>query len=197
MGNRRLALVAASATLLLAASVGAAHAAQVSAASRTVAQNTSVQAASTSKMYVTLYGWDDNSPPGCAIAYPQIHSCAAGAGTYSNPATFATDENELAPGTIVYYAALQRYFIMEDDCTECDEDWTGYGPDGGPGYRHIDLWAGGAAGDNASKLYACEDKWTSDGRVSVIVNPPSNEPVANGGKGGPIFKASTGACWNP
>src|SRR5580658_1833556 len=154
-------------------------------------------ASATENMYVTLYGWDDNSPPGCAIAYPQIHSCAGGVGTYSNPVTFATDENELAPGTIVYYAPLDRYFIMEDDCTECDEDWTGQGPDGGPGYRHIDLWAGGAAGDNANDLYACEDNWTSNGQVPVIVDPPSNEPVADGGNGGPVFVASTSHCWQP
>ncbi|HEV2361021.1 MAG TPA: hypothetical protein VGS21_04920, partial [Acidimicrobiales bacterium] len=144
-------------------------------------------------MYVTLYGWDDNSPPGCDIAYPDIHSCAGGSGTYSNPITYATDQSELAQGTIVYYAPLQRYFIMEDDCTECDEDWTGHGPDGGPGYRHIDLWAGGASGDNANALYACEDKWTSNGQVPVIVNPPSNEPVSSG----TIFNASNGSCWKP
>lgn len=153
------------------------------------------QDGTTYDIYVTLYGWDDNSPPGCAIAYPQIHSCAGGAGTYSDPTTFATDENEFAPGTIVYYAPLERYFIMEDDCTACDEDWEGQGPDGGPGYYHIDLWAGGAAGDDANALYACEDNWTSNGQVPVIVNPPSNEPVANGGQGGPIFDASTNSCW--
>jgi hypothetical protein len=145
-------------------------------------------AASTDKIYVTLYGWDDNSPPGCAIAYPQIHSCAGGSGTYSNPITFATDKSELAPGTRIYYAPLQRYFIMEDDCTECDQQWAS------SGYRHIDLWAGGRAGDDAAALYACEDKWTSNGQVSVIVNPPSNEPVANGGVGGSIFIPSKSSC---
>jgi hypothetical protein len=154
------------------------------------------QAESTYDSLVTLYGWDDNSPPGCAIAYPQIHSCAGGVGTYSNPITFATDESEFAPGTIIYYAPLERYFIMEDDCTACDEDWTGRGPDGGPGYYHIDLWAGGAAGDNANALFSCEDSWTSAGQVPVIVDPPSNEPVANSGQGGSIFNASTSTCYS-
>jgi hypothetical protein len=162
-----------------------------------LAQATPAMASSTGSMYVTLYGWDDNSPPGCDIAYPQIHSCAGGAGTYSDPATFATDASELPTGTIVYYPPLDRYFIMEDDCTECDEDWTGQGPDGGPGYRHIDLWAGGASGDDASALEACEDQWTSNGQSPVIVDPPSGEPVADGGKGGPIFVASTSHCWAP
>jgi hypothetical protein len=190
--------------LLLTGTASAAQAAQsaqaVSTARFTVgsqraAGHAAAAQASTDDMLVTLYGWDDNSPPGCAIAYPQIHSCAGGVGTYSNPITFATDESELAPGTIVYYAPLERYFIMEDDCTACDEDWTGQGPDGGPGYRHIDLWAGGAAGDNASALYACEDSWTSNGQVPVIVDPPSNEPVANSGAGGSVFNASTSSCY--
>jgi hypothetical protein len=166
----------------------AAHAVRLTAAT-TGAAAASGQAASTSNIYVTLYGWDDNSPPGCAIAYPQIHSCADGTGTYSDPITFATDASELAPGTIIYYAPLQRYFIMEDDCTECDQDWTS------SGYSHIDLWAGGSAGDNANALYACEDQWTSDGQVPVIVNPPSDEPVANGGAGGSVFNSSTSSCW--
>ena len=147
------------------------------------------QAESTYDIYVTLYGWDDNSPPGCAIAYPQIHSCAGGTGTYSDPITFATDASEFAPGTMIYYAPLQRYFIMEDDCTGCDQDWTSQR------YYHIDLWAGGAAGDDANALYACEDQWTSNGQVPVIVNPPSDEPVANNGQGGSIFDPSTSSCW--
>jgi hypothetical protein len=195
----------AAAGLLLAGSASAAQEAQaaqpastahLTAASQNAATHAAAaQAESTSSTLVTLYGWDDNSPPGCAIAYPQIHSCAGGAGTYSDPTTFATDENEFAPGTIIYYAPLERYFIMEDDCTACDEDWTGQGPDGGPGYHHIDLWAGGAAGDDANALFACEDSWTSNGQVPVIVDPPSNEPVANNGQGGSIFDASTSSCY--
>ena len=181
IGSRPLVVLAAVIALLAAAGVRVAPA----------------RAATTDDIYVTLYGWNDNSPPGCDIAYPQLHSCAGGAGTYSDPATFATDRSELPPGTIVYFPPLDRYFIMEDDCTECDEDWTGQGPDGGPDYRHIDLWAGGASGDNAKALYSCEDNWTSNGQVPVIVNPPSNEPVANSGKGGPIFVASTSHCWQP
>ena len=146
----------------------------------------------TLNMLVTLYGWDDNSPPGCDTAYS---GCAGGAGTYADPITFATDEAELPVGTLVYYAPLDRYFVMGDDCVECDEDWTGHGPDGGPSYRHIDLWAGGVSGDNASALENCEDNWTSNGQVPVLVNPPSGEPVANSGNGGPVFVAGSSHCW--
>jgi ricin-type beta-trefoil lectin protein len=154
--------------------------------------------ASTSRNFlVTLYGWPDNSPPGDAIAYPEnegyptIHNVASGTGTYSNPITYATDQAELAIGTIVYYPYLHRYFIMEDDCTECDEDWTGSGPDGGPGLYHIDLWIGGEGG-NSSDVINCEDNLTQNSE-QVIIDPPSNEPVDTT----PLFNSSTNTCYNP
>jgi hypothetical protein len=154
--------------------------------------------ASTSRNFlVTLYGWPDNSPPGDAIAYPEdegyptIHNVASGTGTYANPITYATDQAELAIGTIVYYPYLHRYFIMEDDCTECDEDWTGSGPDGGPGLYHIDLWIGGEGG-NSSDVINCEDNLTQNSE-QVIIDPPSNEPVDTT----LLFNSSTNTCYNP
>ena len=155
------------------------------------------RASTTRNFLVTLYGWPDNSPPGDAIAYPEdggyptIHNVASGLGTYSDPVTFATDQAELPVGTIVYYPYLHRYFIMEDDCTECDEDWTGQGPDGGPGLYHIDLWIGGQNG-NANDVINCEDDLTQNS-APVIVNPPSNEPVDTT----PLFNSSNNQCYNP
>jgi Ricin-type beta-trefoil lectin domain len=155
------------------------------------------KASTTRNFLVTLYGWPDNSPPGNAIAYPAdqgnptIHNVASGAGTYSNPITYATDQAELPVGTIVYYPYLHRYFIMEDDCTECDEDWTGSGPDGGPGLYHIDLWIGGQNG-NSNDVINCEDALTQDS-APVIIDPPSNEPVDTT----PLFDSSTNACYDP
>jgi hypothetical protein len=153
--------------------------------------------ASTSRtFYVTLYGWPDNSPPGADIAYPKsdgyptLHNSAGGAGTYSNPITYATDKAELAVGTKVYYPYLKKYFIMEDDCYECDQDWTGHGPDGGPKYYHIDLWIGGKGG-NTNKVLDCEDALTRSG--TVIVNPPSDEPVSSA----PLYNSSTNTCYSP
>ncbi len=189
----RLAALAAAALPLAAASARPAHASPAPPGPAGPAAATA-QSAQSLNMLVTLYGWDDNSPPGCATAFS---GCAGGLGTFSDPITLATDQAELPVGTLVYYAPLDRYFVMGDDCTECDEDWTGPGPDGGPGYRHIDLWAGGAAGDNSSALFSCEDHWTSNGQVPVIVDPPSGEPVANSGNGGPVFIASTSHCWQP
>jgi hypothetical protein len=142
------------------------------------------QASTTYSMYCTLYGWLDNSPPGNAIAYPQIHSGAGGTGTYSDPVTFATDENELAPGTIVYVAYMEKYFIMEDDCAQCDTDWTSSSK------RHIDLWAGGN-GSSGQALLNCEDSLTE--QANVIVSPPNNETVDTT----PIFNSSTKQCYVP
>ena len=155
------------------------------------------RASTTRNFLVTLYGWPDNSPPGDAIAYPEnegyptIHDVASGTGTYADPITYATDEAELPVGTIVYYPYLHRYFIMEDDCTECDEDWTGQGPDGGPGLYHIDLWIGGENG-NSNDVINCEDNLTQSS-AAVIVNPPSTEPVDTT----PLFNSSTNPCYNP
>ncbi|MBV9384452.1 MAG: ricin-type beta-trefoil lectin domain protein [Streptosporangiaceae bacterium] len=153
--------------------------------------------AGTINFLVTLYGWPDNSPPGNAIAYPAdqgypaIHNVASGVGTYSDPITYATDKNELPVGTIVYYPYLHRYFIMEDDCVECDQDWTGNGPDGGPGLYHIDLWINGQNG-NSTDVINCEDALTQNS-APVIIDPPSNEPVDTT----PLFDSSTNTCYDP
>ena len=157
----------------------------------------SAQASTTRNFLVTLYGWPDNSPPGNAIAYPEnegyptIHNVASGTGTYADPITYATDQAELPVGTIVYYPYLHRYFIMEDDCTECDEDWTGQGPDGGPNLYHIDLWINGEGG-NSNDVINCEDDLTQNSE-SVVVDPPSNEPVDTT----PLFNSSDNSCYNP
>ena len=123
----------------------------------------------TGQYYVTLYGARDNTPPGSReIAYPTVHREAGGTGTYSDPVTFATSRAELPVGTIVYYPYLKRYFVMEDDCVDCDREWAGRG------YRHIDLWAG--ASTNAG-IVDCEEALTQDGQVPVIVNPAPTLPV--------------------
>ena len=155
------------------------------------------RASATRNFLVTLYGWPDNSPPGNDIAYPAsggyptIHNVASGTGTYADPITYATDKAELPIGTIVYYPYLHRYFIMEDDCVECDQDWTGQGPDGGPGLYHIDLWIGGQNG-NSNDVINCEDNLTQNS-APVIVNPPGNEPVDTT----PLFNSSDNSCYDP
>ena len=144
-------------------------------------------------MYVTYYGWYDNTPPGCATAYS---GCAKGTGTYADPITFASDKGELPAGTIIYDPAVEKYFVMGDDCQECDEDWSGKGPDGGPHLYHVDLWIGGKGG-NEFDVINCEDSLTEglpDGApllTPMIVNPPPNQPVSTE----PLFNSSTNHCY--
>ena len=186
---KRPALLAsiASAALVVASAVGLMLAGSTAQAS---------PASTTTNMFVTYYGWYDNSPPGAGIAYPGLHNTAGGTGTFANPITFASDKSELKAGTKIYYAAVKKYFVMEDDCTECDEDWTGQGPDGGPKFWHVDMWTGGKGGNEKAAI-DCEDALTQsnpDGspkQTPVIVNPPSNETVDST----PLFNASTGACY--
>jgi hypothetical protein len=153
-------------------------------------------AAETQQTFLTFYGWWDNTPPGGAIAYPQIHKTAGGKGTYADPITFATTSKALKPGTKVYVPRVKKYFIMEDSCTECSQDWDGRGPNGGPKLRHIDLWIGGKGGSPMAAI-DCEDALThynADGTPvmePVIANPSANETVDPV----PIFNTGTGACY--
>jgi len=159
------------------------------AARRADADSTSVQA------FTTLYGYADNSPPGRAIAHPCIHPEAGGTGTYADPITFATDVRELPWCRIIYVPYMQRYFIHEDECSECDRDWS---------RRHkyrFDMWAGGD--QNARKrperraLHQCEDAWTRGDSIRdpnnpmIVVDPPLDLPVATAA----IFTPPT-TCWN-
>ena len=128
----------------------------------------------TRSMYVTLYGWPDNSPPGNSISYPRsegyptVHDVAGGTGTYADPVTLATDSGELPVGTIVYIPYLQKYLVNEDQCVACLSDWS---------HRkyHIDLWIGGQGYTVASlKPHLYE---LTKASAAVIVDPPANEPV--------------------
>jgi Putative Ig domain len=152
---------------------------------------------STVKAFMTLYGYVDNSPAGTDIAHPcGARQGAGGAGTYADPITFATDVSEMPWCVIIYVPYMERYFIHEDECSQCDTDWNKFRL-----YR-FDMWAGG---DSASlqeperdALLACENTWTRADSVSdpdnptILINPPSGLPVTTS----PIFSAPT-SCWQP
>jgi len=144
-------------------------------------------------VYVTLFGWPDNTPAGNAIAYPAdagyptIHNVATAGQTYSSPGTFASDalsDGELSVGTIVYDAHFQKYFILEDECAQCETDWNNSGK------RHIDLWIGGNPPANDTDVDNCEDALTLDGQT-IIENPPSTETVNTT----PLYNSNTNTCW--
>jgi hypothetical protein len=85
---------------------------------------------------------------------------------------------------------------MEDSCQECGEDWSGHGPNGGPGLRHIDLWLGGKGG-NAMDAIDCEDALTHYNPDSTpVLEPVIESPGANEVfDPTPIFNTGTGECY--
>jgi hypothetical protein len=140
----------------------------------------------TIQMYVTSYGFNDNDNGAGqystgVIAYPKKegnpthHDVATeGTGTYADPITFAAGIKAINGGTfpvgsILYVPFLQKYFMLEDQCAECDKDLNGQ-------KYHIDLYMGPA--DHPSSqgpLYDCEGKITRN--TAVILKPASNLPV--------------------
>jgi Ricin-type beta-trefoil lectin domain len=189
-----LCVIALSAIGLVATSIPSG--ASASAAHRSAAAHSNAAAAKQPRaveVYATYYGWFDNTPPGCATAFS---GCAGGNGTYKHPITFASDKNEFPVGTILYYPTVEKYVRMGDDCQECDEDWSGKGPDGGPHFHHVDLWIGGKGG-NEFDVINCEDGLTQglpDGaalQTPFIVNPPANMPVSTE----PLFNSHTNHCF--
>jgi 3D (Asp-Asp-Asp) domain-containing protein len=153
------------------------------------AGNAPLDGGSLMSVYVTFYGWADNSPPGGAIAYPKsdgyptLHDAAGGTGTYADPITFATDKSEFPVGTVLYVPFIEKYVMMEDDCVECDSDWTS-------GHKwHIDLWMNSNASESSSSLASCEDRWTRNA-TSVEIAPPADRAVTPT----PLFDPSTNTC---
>jgi hypothetical protein len=155
---------------------------------------------------MTFYGYFDNSPPGTDIAHPVLHSGAGGVGTFDDPITFAVApevQNKVPAGTRIYIPSLQKYFIMEDDCTSSGpggEPVQGQGCDGElkDGINEFDLWidgdphknatdnAGSGSGNNDNNMTNCEDTLTAS-KVTVIMNATdgktvNTKPLDNDGK---------------
>jgi len=143
----------------------------------------------TQAVYLTFYGWPDNSPPGGAIAYPQnggsptVHNTAGGTGTYADPITFATDEAEFPVGTVLFAPVIEKYLVMEDDCAECDTDWSSSQK------WHIDVWMNSNGADDSNAVLDCEDQWTRSTTV-VEIDPPPGRPAT----APPLFDTTTNLC---
>jgi 3D (Asp-Asp-Asp) domain-containing protein len=131
---------------------------------------------SKSKVKVTFYGWPDNDPSGKAIAYPKsdgykkcVHDEAGGDGTYDDPITVAviTKENggNWEPGTRMYVSSLKKYFIVEDECAEgCEKN-------------QIDIWMESNKKNDEDAVIKCQEAWTPDGKVEVVIDPDEGLPV--------------------
>jgi len=138
---------------------------------------------------MTFYGWPDNSPPGGAIAYPKnggfptAHNTAGGTGTYADPITFATDKAEFPVGTVLFAPVIEKYLVMEDDCAECDTDWTSSQK------WHIDVWMNSNGADDSNAVLDCEDQWTKSTTV-VEIDPPPGRPAT----APPLFDTTTNVC---
>ena len=123
--------------------------------------------------YFTSYGYNDNDDGSghygtAVIAYPDSHHAIAteGKGTYSDPITFATDPREIHPHTMIYVPYLQKYFFMEDGCTECSNDW-----DNGHTWR-TDLFMGGnTALQPEPALADCESRITRNAVLYINAGP--------------------------
>jgi 3D (Asp-Asp-Asp) domain-containing protein len=118
---------------------------------------------------LSTYSWQENSPPGCGIEYPQYSHTycptngvngAGGIGTWTQPETFAAAYGWWQPGTIIYVPMLKDYFILDDVCGTCTGRW-------------MDLWIG--KDDNYGDPTDYINLWVTN--AEIIVNPPSNLPV--------------------
>jgi hypothetical protein len=136
------------------------------------------------KVEVTFYAAADNDPPGSAdIAYPNSrHAIAGGTGTADDPLSLATDPREIRPGVLVYYPPVRKYYVMEDDCAPCIDEWN---VDRNP---HVDLWM---SDSNEPAVQDCEAAFTPDDPDTIVINPPTNLPVDTQ----PLFVG--GKCVNP
>src|SRR5579871_1493964 len=139
--NRTLLLIIPMVALLL-SSVGITLASQ--------SNKTAGGAPQVTQPYVTFYGFDDNDDGNGhygndVIAYTVLgHSHAWEAtGTYNDPIPFAADIKDIGsgkyfqPGTLVFLSYLQKYFVLADQCANCDSLM-----DGIKASFHIDMWTG-------------------------------------------------------
>jgi hypothetical protein len=122
------------------------------------------------KVEVTFYAAADNDPPGSTdIAYPNSrHPAAGGTGTFADPLSLATDPREIRPGVVVYYPPIRKYFVMEDDCAPCIDEWNA---NRNP---HVDLWM---SDSKDPVVQDCEAALTPDDPDTITINPPANLPV--------------------
>jgi len=137
-------------------------------------------------VYMSWYGFDDSA---CATAtsstcdniafpkkdgFPTAHDTTTeDSGSYRNPITLAAAANDSGKdgpwpvGTLFYVPMVHKYFILEDSCLECGQDWVQH-------KYHVDLYMGPNQ-TGGSALVACKQALTTTS--TLIVNPSEGYPV--------------------
>lgn len=137
-------------------------------------------------IYLTGYGWYDNTPPGSAqIAHPVLHTQAGGTGTWADPITIAVgwslsggiETDDYAAGTRIYLPALKKYAIVEDLCGDPPNPQNKACHIGYEGHPWLDIYIGGSTISQRAEV-ACADRIT--GLQTAIFKPQSGYPVSAG-----------------
>ena len=141
---------------------------------------------------ICVTGSKDNCPPGGIIAFPSLHAEAGGIGTFSDPISYAGASKATPPGTIIYIYALEKYFMMEDYCWQCVQDWKK------SRFVHFDIWIGDVQVPEDRSLIECEvalsDTLARTTDLSrVYVNAPHGLPVDNS----TLYDRPTATCAVP
>ncbi|RYP42469.1 hypothetical protein DL767_000157 [Monosporascus sp. MG133] len=123
---------------------------------------------------ITFFGYPDNcdttgcycSPEGCQVAYNCQNPGGSfrnfvpgGDGSWGNPLSMAfTAGGSYEECGIVYLPYLQKYGILDDSCSVCEQD-------------HLDVWVESACSDEADNVCQCENTLTPDGQqyVEIII----------------------------
>jgi hypothetical protein len=155
----------------------------VSAATAIFAPNT-VQ-----KVWETQYAARDNDPPGSrAIAYPgaapRHNQATADLGTYAQPITLASDQRWLPAGSMIYAPRWHKYFIMEDQCVECEADW------GSKRFHRVDLYISDSVQPGVIQAENDATKEQAENDV-IVLNPSPSFAVDTT----PLYTDAGGAVW--
>ncbi|KAN0049999.1 hypothetical protein ACTA71_003097 [Dictyostelium dimigraforme] len=132
---------------------------------------------------LTFYSAADNCPPSGEISFPKLHKEAGGIGTFDDPITIASAKQWLSVGKKLYVPAYEKYFIMEDECEECEYDFKENGE------YHIDAWIGPTTIQNGTT--DCEVALELSSTIFIL--NPNNYHAVNPQ---PFFN-SNGVCLKP
>ncbi len=118
-------------------------------------------------------------------------SSAEGTGTRNNPATFAASKNAYTPGTVIWVPTVHKYFVMREDCANCDSLWNN-------GHQFaVELSVGNAGANNTFSQQNCaaalsREVGSMSSPMPIKLHPPHNEPVS----AQPLFDSSTSVCFD-